>query len=376
MKNIFFCLLIFSGTVGGCVSDSKVSCNAKLRAVIDLGSGSTKLNMAEVDTCGEQPRVVRKIAGDNNRAVALEAAKDAAGNISPEARLAAIGALNELRVVARETAASYKYDQFELAVVGTHALRTATNKDEFLRQIEDAGFSVRALTQDEEAMAGFNATVNSTLPDGCDKNNLLVWDVGGGSAQFTRASGGGDPMHLNLPVGSESFRKSMLKFKKASPDPACPQHPESPNPIGARNLTAARASVARTATVTGTRLSSADTCVIGIGGVHTKAIAAQVEKNWNKVGPCSCGVQPNCLPTPGGYSKKELQCLAEFFVTKDDCSPELKGPYAKTAASSLIMVLGFLDQLRISRVHVMNINMGDYFLTGDKLLKFGTVAAK
>jgi|GEM_PF-3794628 len=374
MKALILIVLAF-GLNQACTSPSKSHCDTQLRAVIDMGSGSTKLNMAEVEVCAGQVHIKNKIDQDNSRAVALEAAKNVQQEIPSDARQAAVQALLDLQEVARRWAAEHKYNEFYLAVVGTHALRTANNRGDFVKQIDAAGFAIRSLSQEEEALAGYHAVLSSPLPEGCRKEDLLVWDVGGGSAQLVRTTAQ-QPEVIKFQFGAEEIRKDLLRFKKPSPDPlSCPSHPDSPNPVGKKNLGAARALVANKAKALPQNLVSKKTCVIGIGGVHGKAVAAQLQKNWNKIAPCACGAQPNCLPTLGGYSKKELLCLAEDFVTKNDCTPELNGPYAKTSASNLILVLGFMDRLKIERVYTKAINMGDYYL-GDPGLAFKAVSTR
>ncbi len=153
----------------------------------------------------------------------------------------------------------------------------------------------------------------------------------------------------------------------------CPADPDSPNPLG-KNVGKARLKVARLAPVKASELKTAKVCTIGIGGVHNKAVFAQIQKHWRLIAPCACGNQANCLPTPDGYSKKELQCLANFLADKSDCGPEIKGPFARTAVSNLAMVLGFMDQLKIERVRTLPINMGDHYLSDTSLLKFTAVA--
>jgi len=372
MKAFIFIVLVFGQA---CASKPPIlDCAKQLRAVIDLGSGSTKMNMAEVDLCEAAPRIQSKIARDDSRAVLLEASKNLTGQIPAEARSQAIAALNEFREIAKNVALERGFSSVHLAVVGTHALRTATNRDVFLSEIQAAGFSVRALTQEEEAKAGYQAVLASRIPENCGKDNLLVWDTGGGSTQFTR-SDGESPLFKNFPLGAENFRKSFLPLKiQGQKKDACPADPNSPNPLG-KNAGKARLRVAGLAPVKASELKTAKACTIGIGGVHNKAVLAQIQKHWRLIAPCACGKKPNCLPTPDGYSKKELQCLTQFLANKTDCAEEIKGPFARTAVSNLVMVLGFMDQLKIERVRTLPIHMGDHYLSDARVLTFTPVAA-
>lgn len=372
MKAFIFIVLVLGQA---CASKPPApTCAKQLRAVIDLGSGSTKMNMAEVDLCGAKPVIQSKIERDDSRAVALEASKNLTGEIPAEARAQALAALVEFRDIAKGVAHERGFTSLHLAVVGTHALRTATNRDVFLSEIQGAGFTVRALTQEEEARAGYQAVLASPIPEDCSKDNVLVWDTGGGSTQFTR-SDGENPLFKNFPLGAENFRKSFLTLKTRTKNKVvCPVDPESPNPLG-KNIGKAQLKVAGLAPVKASDLKTAQACTIGIGGVHNKAVRAQIQKHWRAVSPCVCGKKSNCTPTPDGYSKKELQCLATFLAYKSDCADEIKGPFARTAVSNLAMVLGFMDQLKIERVRTLPINMGDHYLSDAGVLTFTPVAA-
>jgi hypothetical protein len=343
--------------LSACGSPPKNTCTRSFRAVIDMGSGSTKMNMAEVEICPEGIAIKSKVDREESRPVSLEFVKTKDGEIPLAARENALAALKGLREIAVKEAKARGYDAAELAVVGTHALRTAKNQTIFLADLETQGFAARALTQDEEGRAGRSAALGTSLPQNC-RSNIMVWDVGGGSAQITTSE-----RAENLEFGSEAFREEVLKLKVPGTD-KCPADSGSPNPLG-RNFEKARAQAARHAPA----WPAAELCVIGIGGVHNKAVLAMVQKNWRHVGPCVCKNRPNCLPSKDGYSKEEVACLSQYLSPKADCDPDLTGPYSRTAVSNLALVLGFMDRMSIKHVYVRPVNMGDYFLT-DRGLKF------
>ncbi|NJL25170.1 MAG: hypothetical protein HC902_08325 [Calothrix sp. SM1_5_4] len=54
-------------------------CDRRLRAVFDVGSGSTKMNLAEVEICSGKVRVLRTLDDQSSLDVPLEAGKDAQG---------------------------------------------------------------------------------------------------------------------------------------------------------------------------------------------------------------------------------------------------------------------------------------------------------
>lgn len=353
MRNLLSALLLVF--LPACGSPPLSKCPKEFRAVIDMGSGATKMNMAEVEICAAEPRIVAKVDREESRPVPLEASKTKDGEIPDEARAKALGALSELREIAATEAKKRGYKHLHLAVVGTHALRRASNNVVFVHEMEQRKFAARALSQEEEGRAGRIAALRAPRPENC--TSPVVWDVGGGSAQITS-----EARTENFNFGSEAFRAEILKFK-GRPKGNCAPDPESPNPLLKRFAEARAKAFTRAPDWT-----LKNQCVIGIGGVHNKAVLAAIQKNWRQVGPCSCKNQPNCLPTKDGYSRAELTCLAKEFAAKSDCDPEIAGPYARTAVSNLALVLGFMDKMSIDVVHVRPVNMGDYFLTDRGLI--------
>jgi len=369
-------LLLLSMVLAGNTSaqNNAPECATKLRAVIDMGSGTTKLNLGEVEICKKTLKLVRFIEQESTRAVPLEASKNPRGEIPIEAQERALTALRELRAEAGQWARKNGFDEFEVAVVGTHALRTARNRAAIMKQIEAAGFSIKALSHDEEARAGFAAVAGSPLPLGCAKDSLLVWDVGGGSTQFVRAQKG-KPALVKFDLGAENFRKKIRSTFKPPEVADCPVNSGSPNPLGRDGFEKARRLVRQEARLNLKKLQSQKACVVGIGGVHTKAVAAQIQKNWPALKACACPTTGPCQSRENGYSKKELECLGKEFADKSDCAAEIKGPYAATSVSNLALILGFIDQLGVEQIHTAKVNIGHHFVAGDPDLKFKKSAA-
>jgi exopolyphosphatase/guanosine-5'-triphosphate,3'-diphosphate pyrophosphatase len=82
------------------------------------------------------------------------------------------------------------------AIVATHALRAARNRDEVLRRW---GLDVRVLTPAEEARASF-AGATSGLGDG----RFVIVDVGGGSTEVAT-----ERTHLSFPIGAATLAQML-----------------------------------------------------------------------------------------------------------------------------------------------------------------------
>jgi exopolyphosphatase/guanosine-5'-triphosphate,3'-diphosphate pyrophosphatase len=355
------------------------ACERKARAVIDLGSGSVKLNVAEVDVCPDRNKLVKMLDDGTSKPLALEAGKDSAGNIPPALQNQMLTVLRELRELAVKTAKAAKYKSVDLTIVGTHAFRTAQNQAEVQAKMEADGFAVKALSQKEEAESGLYAVLGQGLPPGCDPNSLLVWDIGGGSMQLIRGPNPAQPTPRveGFNMGAESFKQALLtKFKPAKT--ACVHDGPTPNPIGKAQAedvrTFARDTTQRLLRATLKRDLKA-TCVVGIGGVHSKAISAQLEKSWPHVKDCVCKDSVKaCTLSKDAYHKVQLECLARHLSEKSDCDAEIQGPYSTTAVTNLYFVLGWMDRLGIERIQTRAINMGHHLVLSRDLVKFNTIA--
>lgn len=327
------------------------------RAIVDLGSGTVKLGLFDVlpDT-----QNVNEWTESMSSPLPLEAEKQG-GAITEKSQTEALKILTSMREKAISAAKAHGFKNILLTVVGTHALRTATNKDEVIAKFTKEGFPTRAITQEQEARAGFIGVAMLHMPPKCLADSLVVWDVGGGSMQLTRTEKNKESF-IGLEIGAEKFKEKALELKKGPPnDPSCPAGEGSPNPIGKQNIVPLKAAAKREAAqVFKNKKTWPVSCVVGIGGVHTKAIEAQINKNWESIQPCVCG-KKSCTHKEGEYTREELNCLAQKFAMKNDCDPAIKGSYSKTSVTNLVMILGFMETFKISKIKTASVNMGPAF---------------
>lgn len=361
------CLVLFSFQLIAC-AHKPPPCALRERAVIDMGSGTFKLVMGQVQVCGAESKITKLHLEGEERVVGLEASKNKDGEIPEHAQQDALAALTELRLKATAKAQELDIPSFEMAIVATHAIRTASNQDSLLRFWQTAGYKVQPISQLQEAWAGYLAA-KAQAPATC-ANDALVWDVGGGSTQLVRATSV-EPNVARFDLGAENFRKRVITTPtyQARPVRGCKRVQDSPNPLGQKQFDSARKLAAGLIPANAVTPS---TCTIGIGGVHAKAILAHVKKNWMAIRGCACANQTSCIQPETTYTKKQVECLGKFFATKSDCAPEIQGPYSSTSVTNLAMVLGVMDKLNINEVHALSINMGHHFLT-EQHLKFERV---
>jgi exopolyphosphatase/guanosine-5'-triphosphate,3'-diphosphate pyrophosphatase len=165
---------------------------AERYAVVDVGTNSVKFHVAERDADGHWRPVL-----DRAELTRLGEGQTPNGEISAEALERTGDAIAAMVEEARRSRAR------AIALVGTAALRTASNRDRVVEHVrERTGLTVEVLSGEEEARLAYLA-VKAGL--GLDRGSLVVFDTGGGSSQFT--FGNGDEVHerFSVPVGAVRY---------------------------------------------------------------------------------------------------------------------------------------------------------------------------
>ncbi|HST34829.1 MAG TPA: Ppx/GppA phosphatase family protein [Solirubrobacteraceae bacterium] len=168
-------------------------------AVVDIGSNSTRLLVAEVDT---NTGALQELARDS-RVTRLGEGVDANGSLSDAAidRVTNVLADYHGKIEEQDCEAN-------LAVL-TSAVRDADNGADFAERVrEEYGLDTRVLSGDEEAQLTFLGAM-STRPDdessggeqSADAVPTVVIDIGGGSTEFVIGSGRTAGFHVSLHVG-------------------------------------------------------------------------------------------------------------------------------------------------------------------------------
>lgn len=154
--------------------------------VIDIGSNSVR--MVVYDTAHHPPEKIF------NEKVICPLGRDlgTTGRLNPDAVDAAYKALEAYKIL------SGLYHVAALEVVGTAALRDATDGPDFIKYVADViGLNIRIISGDEEAgYAARGVLMFDPLADG------VVADFGGGSLELARIHG--DAVHdtVSLPMGA------------------------------------------------------------------------------------------------------------------------------------------------------------------------------
>lgn len=296
------------------------------RAGLDIGSGATKLKVAQVDSCKNQ---VIKLLLDKSFAVEYKSdLKKSKDNMFSQSVInKGEKAFKDIQIILEN------YKVKEVRAVATSAFRTSKNSQKIVDIAKKYKISIDIITQKQEALLGYKAARNLSRA-----NNYIVWDIGGGSMQMVYKINDKELIYEGH-LASVPFREYILKDVQKSKN-------SSPNPISVevmnKSLDYARKYALNDLSEDFKALYKQKTIdVIGIGGVHSKAILKAMGKE-------------------SYYTRSQL----EKFLKKQRLltDKELGGNYSSTSVSNLILVLGFMYALNIDKVITGDINLSDGLL--------------
>lgn len=213
------------------------------KAVIEIGTNSIKFCIAEKTADGSISFIK-----DVSRITKLGAGLGVSGEISldrAELNAQAVACFAEEALRAQAS---------EIMIVGTMALRSASNAPLFAKKLKEAtGVEVRILSGEEEAALSYDAVVRSI--EGAF-GPVLMFDAGGGSTEFVTGNGGTMKQIVSLGIGAVSITERFF------PD----------TPVSAESLERAMSEISGTLAKSGIRCDK-DSLLVGTGG-NVTAMAA------------------------------------------------------------------------------------------------------
>jgi exopolyphosphatase/guanosine-5'-triphosphate,3'-diphosphate pyrophosphatase len=166
-------------------------------AVVDIGTNSTRLLIADIDRAGELTEVVRR-----SLVTRLGDGLETGGRLRPAARERVLGVVEGYAGEIAEAGA-----ERALAVM-TSAVRDAADGRDFAAALSDrTALEGRILTGDEEAGLTFAGATATRSAEG-----LLVVDIGGGSTELVAAG-----FHASLQVGVVRHGERHLRDDPPTP---------------------------------------------------------------------------------------------------------------------------------------------------------------
>jgi exopolyphosphatase/guanosine-5'-triphosphate,3'-diphosphate pyrophosphatase len=169
-------------------------------AVVDIGTNSTRLLVADIDDQGGVTELERR-----STVTRLGQGVDATGALAPEAMQRVFTTLDEYRGLIDEHDAGG-----HTVAVLTSAVRDAANGDEFTATVRERyGLDARVIPGAEEARLSFLGATSERAPEQ-DGDPIVVIDIGGGSTEFIVGRGRDVAFFRSTQVGVVRFSERHL----------------------------------------------------------------------------------------------------------------------------------------------------------------------
>ncbi len=302
----------------------------KVRAAFDIGSGTTKLKIYKVDTC--KNKIIEQIRSNEGKIcekdekISFKEDLNESKVLSKKIIKQAQKILNELKSNAIKCGA----EQF--SGVATSVFRQAVNGAEVVKSLEKSGVKVSIISQNEEAILGFNGAINKL--NLVSQQKICVWDIGGSSMQIVCSKDPSVKIDENniymSDFASIPFKNIIFKTQnKKGP---------SPNPVSLEDYLSATKNTIEEAKMISVKLGKdlSEYQFYGIGGVHFYAISELLKKSI--------------------YTQDDLSSAITERLNKND--QELGGgEYVDTMVSNLILVNGLMKNLKINKINALKINL-------------------
>lgn len=167
-------------------------------AVIDIGTNTTRLLVAERDQGGDLVELERRTI-----ITRLGQGVDATGRLADEAMDRVAEAIASYREIIDRVGAA------RIVAVATSAMRDAENGSDFREYLDKRfGVDARTISGDEEARLTF---LGATAGRNDDRETVVI-DIGGGSTEYVVGRPGEDPgFHTSTRMGSVRHTERFLK---------------------------------------------------------------------------------------------------------------------------------------------------------------------
>ncbi len=213
-------------------------------AVVDIGTNSTRLLVADVQPDGRVRELVRR-----SEVTRLGEGVDATGELAREPMERVFAVLDDYR-----RAIDQHRCKPNLAVL-TSAVRDAANGAQFTERVrEEFGLDARTLAGDEEAALTF---LGATSERGQNADPIVVIDIGGGSTEFVIGEGRRASFHVSTQAGVVRMTERHIHTDPPRPEELQQLEADTHQVFAAALPAAQRARVTAGIAVAGTATSAA-----------------------------------------------------------------------------------------------------------------------
>lgn len=314
MRNIYFILIFTFSTLTG------IHAEVERRAAIDIGSGATKVTIADVDTETNQ---IMEIILETSIPVPYQASLDKSldGTFDDETKALGLRAFKEIREFADHCQVQ------KIVAIATSAFRKANNTRKFISEIKkDCGINVQIIPQREEGEIAF---FSALALDEFNYEEAVVLDIGTGSLQITTANtSDGLTVYMGEQMGSVAFKNYVISVVQENDLDTT----NSPNPMNESDLKKSDSyacTFARKAYPDLKRKIREQGTVIGIGRLFSHSIKP--------------------LTAEGDViTRNGLKEYIENSLNKTD--EELNNPFAHVDVTNCILTLAIMKTLHIQEI--------------------------
>jgi len=291
------------------------------RLAVDVGSGGTKVIIADVDTKNNRiVQIVHKTSIPVAYQKDLENSKD--GCFSKQIQQQGLETFEQINALARQ----HSVDRMH--AVATAAFRTSENGQEFAQTVQErTGIHLQIIPQREEGVLAYESVKGAAdLPS----ENYVCWDIGTGSFQITSPSDQKEYDVYMTETGSVPFKNHVISHAKGQD----PTRIETPNPL------------------TPDATKKADSYARAIGRAALKPIKIRVKENVGRVVGIGRLFQNSLLPLAAGdeIKRKDLRKFIRNAQGKSD--EDLNNPFASVDVPNAILALGVMKALHIKSIQV------------------------
>ncbi len=308
------------------------------RYSFDVGSGAIKTTGNKVDKC--KGEILEKL-GEHNVHIKYESCMQ-----NKDDRLVISQAcIAQTREAIQDIEKAYDMDcaSTNCAGVATAWARKASNSSDLLKLFKAEKIDIEVLPQEDEGKLGFYTAKTHLAAKNTMNENMVVWDLGGGSFQLSALGDDGDIHVYNGMYGVESFdrliRKTfmqdgMVYFDKERLDKAIDYTVKR---IGNK---------VRKDQVVRNKVQSKDVVVFAIGRPMYRGIRETL--NFEEV--VTKEQIYNAALTFSGKSVDEVQKMY----------PILPDHYIKQSQPALILIYSIMEGLGVDQIHILNAKASDY----------------
>ncbi len=322
-------VLIFASLIPYYWGVHQVSTNTVIRAALDIGSGATKLRVAEVDL--NKNKIVKTIVNTQITVPYQQSlSKSGSQTIDEKTMEQGIEAIKKLKKLAVENQAK------KIIGVATASFRNAHNSEEFAKRIfKETGVPIFIVDQKDEGELGFYA-VEATIP--IDEHKVIVWDIGGGSLQLTTMDKEGNIIVYRGHEASVPFRQYVIQNIQGRDVKIY----DTPNPMTLDEMNHAEKHARQLAASVDQffkdKINDPKISVYGIGSIF------------------SLGIEPLAKKNP--FTAQDLTEAVKPLAGKTDEEMD-EGEFASVKATNALLIVGFMKELNIKKVTVVDVNVAD-----------------